>query len=404
MKNKPANRYEWMIALRFLLRGRAQTLLIVLGIAVGVAVQFFLSALISGLQVSLIDNTIGSAPHLLVLPADRLPAGAAGGGSARRDSGRVLIDELTEIQSWQTYVDDLRRDRRVRRAAPVANGQGFIERGGAVVPVTVKGLVAPDGLDVYKIREKTVSGAPELASDTALLGRRIAERLTLSVGDKFVLRNDRGGRIVLRVGAVFDLGAAAGNDLVAAAMDPVRSFFAIGGVSAVEAQVRDVFAAEEVARDYGRQYARVKLESWQERNRQLLTGLRSQSTSSVTIQFFVIVSISLAIASVLGIAAVQKQRQLGILKAMGTTDRSASRIFVIQGLVLGGAGSLLGLGLGLLMGWGFVAGTGAAFGLEISARTLLTPILLALAAAVIASTIPARKAAALSPIEVIRNG
>jgi lipoprotein-releasing system permease protein len=370
-----------------------------------VAVQFFLSALISGLQVSLIDNTIGSAPHLLVLPADRLPAGAAdGAGGADRDRGRILIDELTEIQSWQTYVDDLRRDRRVLRAAPAANGQGFIERGGAVVAVAVKGLLAPDGLDIYRIREKTVAGAAELASDTALLGRRLAERLTLAVGDKFVLRNDRGGRIVLRVGAVFDLGAAAGNDLLAAPMDQVRSFFAIAGVSAVEAQVRDVFAAETIARDYGRQYARVKLESWQERNRQLLTGLRSQTTSSVTIQFFVIVSISLAIASVLGIAAVQKQRQLGILKAMGTTDRSASRIFVIQGLVLGGIGSLLGLGLGLLMGWGFVAGTGAAFGLEISARTLLTPIALALAAAVIASTIPARKAASLSPIEVIRNG
>lgn len=404
MKSRP-NRYEWMIALRFLLRGRGQTLLIVLGIAVGVAVQFFLSALISGLQVSLIDNTIGSAPHVLVLPADRLPVNAAGGdGAARRDQGRILIDELTEIQSWQTYVDDLRRDRRVLRAAPVANGQGFIERGGAVIAVIVKGLVAPDGLEIYRIREKTIAGVPELASDTALLGRRIAERLTLAVGDKFVLRNDRGGRLVMRVGAVFDLGAAAGNDLVAAAMDQMRSFFAIGGVSAVEAQVGDVFAAEQVARDYGRQYGRVKLESWQERNRQLLTGLRSQSTSSVTIQLFVIVSISLAIASVLGIAAVQKQRQLGILKAMGTTDRSASRIFVIQGLLLGGVGSLLGLGLGLLMGWGFVAGTGAAFGLEVSVRTLLTPIVLALAAAVIASTIPARKAAALSPIEVIRNG
>jgi len=267
-----------------------------------------------------------------------------------------------------------------------------------------EGLVAPEGLDIYKIREKTVAGAPELAPDTALLGRRIAERLTLKVGDKFFLRNDRGGRVFLRVGAIFDLGAAAGNELVAVAMDRVRSFFAIAGVSAIEAQVRDVFAAEAIARDYGRQYERVKLESWQEKNRQLLTGLRSQSTSSVTIQFFVIVSISLAIASVLGIAAVQKQRQLGILKAMGTTDRSASRIFVIQGVLLGGVGSVLGVAFGLLLGYAFLAGTGALFGLEISARTLLTPIVLALLASVIASTVPARRAAKLSPIEVIRNG
>ena len=402
---KSRNRYEWMIALRFLLRGRGQTLLIVLGVAVGVAVQFFLSTLISGLQISLIEKTVGSAPHLLVLPADRraLPV-EAHSVAAAHDSGRVLYTEWTEIHSWQQYVNDLKSDPRVLRAAPAANGQGFIERGSAVVAVAVKGLTAPDGLDIYKIREKTVRGIPELTSDSALLGSNIAERLTLTVGDKFFLRNDRGGRVFLRVGAIFDLGAAGANDLVVVAMDRVRSFFAIQGVSAVEAQVRDVFTAEAVAWEFGRQYQRVKLQPWQEKNRELLTGLRSQSVSSVTIQFFVIVSISLAIASVLGIAAVQKQRQLGILKAMGTTDRSASRIFIIQGLLLGSLGSLLGLGLGLFMGYGFVAGTGAVFSLEISVFTLVTPIILALAAAIIASTVPARRARLLSPIEVIRNG
>lgn len=403
--NEAANRYEWMIALRFLLRGRGQTLLIVLGIAVGVAVQFFLSALISGLQISLIERTVGSAPHLQVLPAERRARPVAPrSGDSPRDSGRVLYDEWREIHSWQQVVRDLRRDPRVLRAAPVANGQGFIERGAAVVAVAVKGLTAPDGLDIYKIRARTVAGSADLASDSALLGRSIAERLSLEVGDKFILRNDRGGRVFLRVGAVFDLGAAAGNDLVVAAIDRVRSFFAIGGVSAVEAQVNDVFAAEAVARAFGRPRSRVRLESWQENNRELLAGLRSQSISSVTIQFFVIVSISLAIASVLGIAALQKQRQLGILKAMGTTDRSASRIFVLQGLMLGGIGALLGLGLGLLLGYGFVAGSGADFGLELSFRTLATPIVLALAAAVVASTVPARRARRLSPIEVIRNG
>jgi lipoprotein-releasing system permease protein len=419
----PPNRYEWMIALRFLLRGKGQTLLIVLGIAAGVGVQFFLSALISGLQISLIANTVGSAPHVQVLPADQVPltqpadgsdpigtgrgvsnGDPVGTGRGASDRGRFLFDERREIHSWQQYVNDMRRDPRVLRAAAVANGQGFIERGASVVAVAVKGLTAPDGLAIYKIPAKTVAGSSELASDSALLGRGLAERLTLQVGDKFYLRNDRGGQVFLRVGGVFDLGAAAGNELVVAPLDRVRSFFAIAGVSAVEVQVRDVFAAEALAREYGRQYGRVKLESWQEKNRELLTALRSQSTSSVTIQFFVIVSISLGIASVLGIAAVQKQRQLGILKAMGTTDRSASRIFVIQGLLLGVVGSLLGLALGLALGYGFVAGTGAAFGLEISVVTLATPIGLALLAAIVASSVPARRAAKLSPIEVIRNG
>jgi len=397
-----ANRYEWMIALRFLVKGRGQTLLIILGIAVGVAVQFFLSSLINGLQVDLIANTVGSAPHLLILPADRAPADRGLDGLS--DRGRFLIEENTEIHSWQQYVKDLLADPRVKRAAPAANGQGFVVRGNTVSAVTVKGLTVEEGLDIYRIREKIVAGTPNLGPDSVLLGSSLAQRLTLAVGDKFFLRNDRGVQMVLRVGAIFDLGAAAGNELLVADIDLVRNFFDIKGVSLIEAQVQDVFSAEAVARDFGRQYKRVKLESWQEKNRDLLTALRSQSTSSITIQFFVILSISLAIASVLGIAAVQKQRQLGILKAMGTTDRSASRIFIIQGALLGAVGSLLGLGLGLLMGYGFVAGTQAPFSLEINAGTLFTPIVLALLAAVVASTIPARRAALLSPIEVIRNG
>jgi lipoprotein-releasing system permease protein len=402
MKGKK-NRYEWMIALRFLIKGKGQTLLIVLGIAAGVAVQFFLAALIGGLQISLIDNTVGSAPHINILPADRLAKPLATAG-AKSDNRKALYEERTEIYSWQQYVNDLKKDPRILYAAPAANGSGFIQRGTSIVPVLVKGLTAADGLDIYKIKQKTISGIPELASDSALLGRQIAERLTLAIGDKFYLRNDKGDQMFLRVGGIFDLGAAAGNELVVISIDMVRSFFAIEGVSAIEVQVKDVFAAEKIARQYSRQYERVKLESWQEKNRQLLTALSSQSTSSNTIQFFVIISISLGIASVLAIAAVQKQRQLGILKAMGTTNRSASKIFVIQGFLLGSVGSLLGVALGLFLAYGFITGTKSTFGLEVNARTLLTPILLALLASIIASSIPARRAAKLSPIEVIRNG
>ena len=128
MKSKK-NRYEWMIALRFLCKGKGQTLLIVLGIAVGVAVQFFLSSLISGLQVSLIDNTVGSSPHIQVLPADRLRRPHQAAAPARQRQRPVLYEEWTEIHSWQQYVNDLKRDPRVLRAAPAANGSGFIEQG-----------------------------------------------------------------------------------------------------------------------------------------------------------------------------------------------------------------------------------------------------------------------------------
>ncbi|MEG3072093.1 MAG: FtsX-like permease family protein [Candidatus Syntrophopropionicum ammoniitolerans] len=149
------------------------------------------------------------------------------------------------------------------------------------------------------------------------------------------------------------------------------------------------------------------MESWQERNKELLSGLRSQDTSSAMIQFFVLLSITLGIASVLAIIAIQKSRQLGILKAMGTNDKGAARIFIIQGFSMGFAGALVGILLGLGLAELFMIGTkssgGPTYELKITLTNILLPALLATAAASVAALVPARRAAGLNPMEVIRN-
>ncbi|MBP1770658.1 MAG: ABC-type transport system, involved in lipoprotein release, permease component, partial [Candidatus Aminicenantes bacterium] len=177
------------------------------------------------------------------------------------------------------------------------------------------------------------------------------------------------------------------------------------GVSAIEVKVDDPFEAESLAAGFHREFSRVKFESWQSRNRELLTALRSQSSSSGIIQFFVLFAISLGIASVLGLAAVQKSRQIGILKAMGVDDRGAARIFLIQGLALGVGGAIVGIGLGYVIGQAYLKFVGSGgFGLKLEAFNFIVPAVLAVIGAAVASVIPARKASRLSPIEVIRNG
>ena len=126
------------------------------------------------------------------------------------------------------------------------------------------------------------------------------------------------------------------------------------------------------------------------------------------IQVFVMISVLLGIASVLAITVVQKSKQIGILKAMGIKDKTASLIFLFQGLLLGIAGGILGVALGLGLAFVFTKFAVNSDGtpvvpLYIDYKFILLSALIAVGASTLAALIPARKSLKLNPIEVIRN-
>ena len=402
------NTYEFMVAYRFLVNGRSQTVLIILGIAVGVAVQVFLISLMDGLQRNLIQRTIGSSPHVTIAPPLSAPRPLDIGGGAIDDYQKPLKTEESEILSWQRYGDYLDGMKEITVAAPMANGNGYIEKGRSSFPVIIKGITLPEADVIYKFKNNLVNGDLRTGGNNVLIGVASSEKSGLQVGDTFYLRNQKGTGDYFIIQGIFDLGASAANNMVVMSLDRARTFLDITGISAVEIQVHDVFAADGLAKELRGSFSQVKVESWQERNTELLSGLKAQDTSSAMIQFFVLLSITLGIASVLAIIAIQKSRQLGILKAMGTNDKSAARIFIIQGFSMGFAGALAGILLGLGMTELFMIGTkssgGPTYELKITLTNILLPAVLAAASASVAALVPARRAAGLNPMEVIRNG
>ncbi len=403
----PISLYEIMVSWRFLRKGRFQTVLILLGIAAGVAVQFFLLSLIGGLQASIIERVIGISPHVIIEPPDITPRPLTEPETGESAYRTPRYRERDELLSWRRYVEYFRKAAGITAVTPVAEGSGFIETGGASLPVRIQGLEIEEGRKIYDLDENLRTGELNVSGGNVLIGRELADRFNLSTGDSFFLRNNRGQGTFFTVGGTFDLGAEQINNLVLMNLDRARNFLDIQGVSAVILQVRDVFAADRMAERFRREFPDVTIASWQDRNAQLLRALQSQSLSSGIIQVLVVFSISLGIASVLAITAVQKQRQLGILKAMGTTDRSTAVIFILQGMALGFLGSIVGILLGFLFARFFIrlTVTGEAFfELQITAWNIILPSLLATGAASIAALIPARRAARLNPMEVIRNG
>lgn len=184
-------------------------------------------------------------------------------------------------------------------------------------------------------------------------------------------------------------------------------------ITSIEAQilVDDVFKADAISKNvkYNLDNKDVKVENWQDQNKQLLSGLSGQSTSSYMIQFFVIVSVVLAIVSILAITVIQKSKEIGILKAMGIKNGPASRIFLFQGVILGIFGAILGVTFGLGLTAAFTKFAVNADGvpivqLYVNPKFIILSAVLAIGSSSIAALIPAKKSAKLDPIEVIKNG
>jgi len=380
---------ELRIALRFLWRNKVQSLLIILGIAIGIAVQVFVGSLITSLQDSLVDETVGSSSHVSLEPA----------------GGQAALSFTTEDRATLSV------DPRVTAVAPVQSLSALLPVGDASVPVVVKGGALSDLDSIYGLSEKLVVGEISLAGDRITVGKDLAEQNGLAPGDSVRLVLADGSTVETVVEGVFDLGAQAANERsVFSGLELASS--ALGRstdrVSAVETQIADVFASPEVAASLRTAFPQLTVSEWQAKNSDLLTALQSQSTSSYMIQVFVIIAVMLGIASTLAISAVQKTRQIGILKALGMSDSKTGLVFLYQAGILGVIGTALGIAvsLALIAVFSSVAKSGDSglFPIEPRLGFVLLSAGIGIAIALISAIIPYRKTARLDPIQVIQGG
>src|SRR5699024_7770726 len=174
-----------------------------------------------------------------------------------------------------------------------------------------------------------------------------------------------------------------------------------GGVTILELKISDVFSAEDWAQRLT-QLTGLYVQSWMASNGQLLNALRSQTMTTQMIRVFVAMSVIFGIASVLAVSVVQRTREIGILRAMGSSEQQILRVFLWQGGLLGLAGSLLGVVVGYSLVQVFNGFGERLFLIRLEPSMLLSAIVIATAAGVIAAMVPARRAAKYDPAVAIR--
>jgi len=402
--------FEWFVAIRYLRAGRAQTGLVLGGTTMGVAVLVFLTALISGLQRSLIAQTLSSQAHILVKAPERVARPLPLEGAVPADRVEKTPDRIRSIEQWQQVLAAIAGMPGVVAATPTAAGSAFASRGEASKSVAVRGVDEETFGRVVEIDSKMKAGAFHFDGTTAVIGSVLADDLGVGVGDKVRLTTPEGRGDVFVVAGIFDLGNKDVNQRWV--LLPLRSAQTMldlaGGATTIEVRVADVFAAERLAQEIERRHG-LAADSWMKVNEQLLVALRSQSASSYMIQALVVVAVALGIASVLGVSVIQKSREIGIMKATGTTTARIQRIFLIEGAVVGAVGSVLGglAGTGFALAFANLARSPAGepiFPVDLTPGLFLASSLVAIVTGTAAAWFPATRAARLDPAEVIRYG
>ena len=401
--------FEWRVATRFLREGRMQTVLIIVGVAAGVAVIAYISALIVGLQSNLVAKTLGTQAHITLRVLDDVvtPALTTAPGTVVLSQIQPRAQRIRSMANWQALMPLLEANPVITSVSPMVAGGALALRGEATQAISLQGVELDRYDTIIGLRSKVISGTARLLPGEVIVGRELASDLGVRVGDRFTLQTAAVTDSV-RVTALIDLGLKDLNRRCV--IVPLRSAQNLlglpGGATSIDLKVNDIWAAEKIAQGLRGQF-QYKIESWQENNTQLLSALNAQSVSTALIRGVVMVVVVLGIASVLVVSVVQKQREIGILRAMGTTRAQVLRLFLLQGAIVGALGSVLGLGLAGAMIWLFTRFVRGSDGLPLFDISLSPALAVQIAAiatvcSVLAAIAPARRAAAMDPAQAIR--
>jgi lipoprotein-releasing system permease protein len=403
--------FELTVALRFLREGRMQSALIVGGVAVGVAVIYFITAVLVGVQGDLIKRVTGAQPHIVLKPPEEIvaPLVASKDGAPRLPSVQARPQRLITLDGWPVIARQMETTPGVTAVAAVASGAALAIKGDATRAIVLLGSDLDRYQRVVRLDDKLKAGVLRLEAADALMGIELAKDLGAVLGDRFRVQSADGQSDVFQIRGLLDLGTRELNRrYVYVNLRPAQSLLNITGrITNIDAAVDDIMLADRVASRL-RAVTGQQIESWIQTNPQVFNAIGNQNIMTLLIRSFITLVVALGISSVLVVSVVQKRKEIGILRAVGATRGQMLRVFLWQGALVGATGALIGTAFGMLLISVFSRilrnpSGEALFTLAFDTRLSVIAFIAATVLGLIAAVLPARNAARLDPAQAIRG-
>ena len=392
-----------------------QTLVGVLGVATGVGFSVMMAALMQGSQEDFVAQLVDAMPHVLVSDERRNPpvqpaeeayaaAGIAGQSTpAMRPGVKNPYALVASLEAWLPGV-----------VAPSVQARAVIRYAGRDTAASVVGVDPRREPKVSKLATQIREGSLEAlqrASNGIILGDGLANKIGARVGNSVVVATGSGSTMSARVVGLYHSGMKINDETQAYTLLKTAQVLAgqTGLVNQLRIRLTDVMQAREMA-DRIEAQTGYKSVSWQEQNEDLLSAFAIRNLIMYTVVGAILLVASFGTYNIVSTITHEKTRDIAIMKSLGLRESTVRRIFVLEALIIGLGGLVIGWALGYLMSRGLGSieinlpfGDKNRLPISYDPRHYAIAGLVALASSVFAGYFPARKAASLHPVEIIRG-
>lgn len=404
---------ELSVGLRYIRAKRKQAFISVisafgvLGVMLGVMTLIIVLGVMNGFERDLKEKILGTVSHLVVM----------------NNSTRSITD-------WNQVLDRTKALDGVNAVTPYIYGQAMLSFRGRVRGVIVRGIDPKTAPQVISISNYLEKGSLEDLQESehgingVIIGKELANANSLRMGDSIQLISPQGKRTPIgaiprvqnfKIAGIFKSGMYEfDSNLVYMGLGEAQKFFEMGsGVTGIEVNLRNIYDAPKIA-------SRIEstlgvpywTRTWRDMYRNLFSALKLEKIAMFIILTFIVLVAAFNIIISLIMLVMEKSRDIAVLKSLGATSDLIMRIFVVQGMIIGAAGTVLGAVAGLVGGallakYPFIElpeeiYTISTIPIAIYPWDVVIICLLALTICFIATIYPSYRAARLEPAEALR--